>query len=171
MLVLELFETGSMNMDSKKYQKISSYCYRKLIRAHHSRHLEDLIQYVAMRVFEQPLSKWDWCFSDYCRENGLSRGRGRVAAQTLERSVFVGIDNPNDEENNRGFLLDVGEVEKFKDDNADKDCPATLEERLEEFLLPLNLKEGALRWALKTYQPKPLRTKEKTLRMSLKRFR
>jgi hypothetical protein len=102
-------------MDSPLYQKITLFCSKRLVKNLHDRHLEDSIQHVAMKVFQNEKQSWEYAFLDYLRQNGISEKYGKAGAKAIERAVFVGIDDDKDEENNRSFLLDVPTVEKFKE--------------------------------------------------------
>lgn len=119
---------------------------------HHERHLDDLTQFVAMKLFERgdEPSNWQYFYLNYCQENGLSQKYGKMGAQTLERSVFVGIDDDSDENNNRSFLLDLGEVERAKEQVAD-----SFSEILQE---ALGLKNEVIQWVMEHCQFK-VRTK------------
>jgi hypothetical protein len=100
-----------------------------------------------MKVVENEKQSWEYAFLGYCRENGLSHKYGKVAAQTLERSVFVGIDNDKDEENNREFLLNTEVVEEFKE--SERDTPAPSELIVELLTEGLNILPERALWLLK----------------------
>lgn len=88
-------------MEAEEYNKIKSYCKKKLLVSLHGRHLEDVTQYVAMQVWLKPKGNWAWFFSDYCRLNGLSIDRSKRGARTLENATLVGEDNYKIENNVR----------------------------------------------------------------------
>jgi hypothetical protein len=78
-------------MDQKTYDKIKWFVRDHLIPALHHE-LDDAVQYVAMRVFENEKASWEYCFYDWLRIQGYG-DRGRVSAKTLsERSIS--LDKP-----------------------------------------------------------------------------
>lgn len=122
-----------------QYKSLENWCRTKLMKQYHNRHLEDIVQYVAMRVIENCTDfdkwglqgRWDWYFCDYCRENGLgSNKRGKHSARTIEQSTFVGED--------------TWKLETATEDNKDSFLG-----RMDDFLLQLNLTKGAYKWAMK----------------------
>jgi len=139
-------------MDSKLYKRIHFYCKKKLVEKFQNRHLEDLTQHVAMRHFEtEGKGSWEWFVADYCRENGITQGRGKMGAKAMENATFVGLQKDESEEKSEGNFL----LEQYASDNAvgiQEDEGDTTRGVLEELLYPLDIKSGAMKWATKTYQ-------------------
>ena len=129
-----------MNLKSQ-YETLSKWCYRRLHKKYHGRHLEDLIQHVAMEAFANASyferfglqGRWDWYLANYCRENGLSAQKGKLSAETMEKANFVGEET---------WKLENKCVEKTSP------CKSFLEE-MDYFLSNLNLKKDAYLWAMK----------------------
>jgi hypothetical protein len=105
-----------------------------------------------------------WAVINYCRKNGITEN-GKLSAKTMERATLVGLaSDENESTKEMGFLLDQGALDKFDEEQVSiKEQDAwNIMGRLEEFLLPINLKEETLKWALKNYRPKLSKTNAKT---------
>jgi len=133
------------------YDLIKAVCTRFLFKDLKEKHLEDLIQWVAMKHWENGCrSNLKWLCIDYCRINGIGK-RAKLTAKTLECATLVGFEGSDDEDSgDNGFLLNLGSVKDFKDQEDSQD----IEGILEEFLAPINLNEEVLKWAIKTYSKK-----------------
>ena len=142
-------------MDEKTYNKIKFFCISRLIEKYRNRHLEDIVQHVAMRYFENGnRGNWLWYFNDYCRYNGLnSNGRSKQGARTLEASTFVGYNNDeNSDVSEAYFLFDRSSMESSESYDCKLHESDNFRGALEEFLSPLNFNNEVLKWMLKTYQ-------------------
>jgi hypothetical protein len=100
-------------MTADDYKKIHNFCRHNLVSVLHSRHLEDVVQFVAMEHFMTE-GKKDWKFSliDYCRQNGLTNNRSKLSALAIERSVEYNceIDQKKEkEEPVRSFMSEMDE--------------------------------------------------------------
>ena len=142
-------------MDQDTYKLITRVCKGILISDLHSRHLEDMIQEVAMNFWKNGMSgNIKWMALNYLRINGFGKS-GKVGAKAIENSVFVGINGASDDD--CGSCL----IDKFQ-------TSVTLEEKIEEvifipkrlipkeivlkeisvlnFLESLKLKQETLKW-------------------------
>ena len=141
-------------MEPKKpefnYDLIRGYCTRFLFKHLHDRHLEDLIQFVAMKFWEKECrANLEWLCLDYLRKNGLGKN-AKMGAKTLENSTFVGLSSDeSDDVKENNFLL-----EKFAAENEEPeaiDCQGIVE----EFLSDLKLKQETMKWVLRNYRYNP----------------
>lgn len=141
-------------MDQESYSKIKKICQNILNKKLHARHLEDMVQEVAMNYWaRKEKANINWLALDYLRVNGFGP-RSKCGAKTLELSVFVGYESSDNEEGDCGYLLESESEEKSKineeiiffDDNA--------KGMIEEFLQPLNFKMETMKWILNHYRPK-----------------
>lgn len=115
----------------------------------HSRHLEDLVQHLAMDwIVKNGKFNWEWSYFDYCRINGLGK-RGKMGARPIENSTFVGsVENNECEEFDGELFLSLGEVEKFEEQEKS-------ERQLDAFELlgdTLGLKQETLEWVRTNYK-------------------
>lgn len=138
------------------YNLIRGCVHKYLWKSHHERHLEDCIQDVSMQWFEGN-TNIQWAVINYCRKNGITEN-GKLGAKTMERATLVGLaSDENEGSKEMGFLLDLGAIAKFEDEQdieKEQDARQTFMGRLEEFLLPMNLKQETLIWVKKHYQPR-----------------
>lgn len=140
------------------YEKIKGLVKYFLWKIYHERHLEDCIQFCALEYFEGR-TNIQWNVIEYCRQNGIGE-RGKVAARPLENATFAGLSSDESEEiKENGFIFEKVAHQKFLEDEVDEDCRMTFKGRLEEFLLPINLKEDTFKWVTRIYRPRQIRGK------------
>ena len=134
------------------YDIVRRCVHKYLCRSEWARHLEDCIQDACMQWFEGRYNI-EWNVIVYCRKNGIGP-RGKQSAKTIEKcSIFVGLaSDENEEAKEMGFLFDQKSIDIFEAEK-EQDARQTFIGRLEEFLLPLNLKQETLEWALRMYKP------------------
>lgn len=133
------------------YELVRKCVYKFLWKSHHERHYDDCVQYCSLMWFEGR-TNIEWTVIKYCRINGIGE-RGKQSAKTLEYATLVGLANDENENTKEmGFLFDHNSVVKHIEDENEKDSLVTFDGALEEFLAPFNIKEGALKWAIRTYQ-------------------
>lgn len=132
------------------FDLVKGYCTRFLIPDLRNKHLEDLIQHVALRYFENGNSgNLEWYCLHYCRENGIGK-YARKGSIALEVATYVGLqEDENEDSKENGFLFDRAAAQQHED----RKDPLTTEGIMEEFLEPLGLETETLKWVLKTYQP------------------
>jgi len=143
-------------MDIAKYNKISNFCKANLFKKFHARHLEDCIQYVAMKDWEyQGRQNWKHALINYCRENGIHNERGKLGAKTIENSLSIDMPSPsNMESDNSYFLLDQESSSRSDYDSQLIHHDDTKRGLLEEFLSPLSLSNEVIRWVTKSFKVK-----------------
>ncbi len=143
-------------MDINLYNKISNYCKAKLVKAHHDRHLEDLTQYVAMRIWEVSQKgahqKWEWAVIDYLRINGIHSTRGKHGAKTLECSLSIDAPGRLEDSKDSSYLLDQESISRSDQKDRINNQNDSVRGALELFLSPLSLKREALEWVLQQYK-------------------
>lgn len=134
------------------YDLIRRCVYKFLWKSHHERHLEDCIQDVAVQWFEGR-TNIEWNVIEYCRKNGIG-DRGKLGAKSLEYATKVGLASDESEDTKEmGFLFDQKALENFEKDK-EQGARQTFMGRLEEFLLPINLRQETLVWVKRHYQPR-----------------
>lgn len=143
-------------MDIKTYEKITAFCTKWLVKAHHDRHLEDLIQHVAMEHFATDGKKsWEFACCDYSRSNGLNANeRSKQSARTIELSLSIDMPSKDGESDDSSYLLDQESISRSTQDDELLHEEDNLRGALEEFLAPLKLHKEALLWAMKSYRVK-----------------
>ena len=145
-------------MDAQLYNKITNYCKGKLVKAYYDRHLEDLTQYVAMRIWETSQKgahqKWEWAVIDYLRINGIHQTKGKLSAKTLERSLSIDAPGPSEDSNDSNYLLDQESISRSVQEDESKHQDDSFKGVLEVFLAPLNLNREVLKWTLQQYRVK-----------------
>jgi hypothetical protein len=149
-------------MTADEYDKIKGLVKYYLFKTHHERHYEDCVQFCALEYFSGRTNV-QWTVIDYCRQNGIGE-RGKLAARPMENATFVGLSSDeNEQTKDNGFIFEQVVHEQFMENavEEDNDCRMSFIGRLEEFLLPIHLKEDTLKWVKKVYQPRLL-TREKT---------
>lgn len=130
---------------------VKACCCKFLWNSLHERHLEDCIQFCCLQWFEGR-TNIQWSVIEYCRQNGIG-DRGKQSAKTLEFATLVGLDSDENETTKEmGFLFDQKAIDKFQEDK-EQEVRLNFIGRLEEFLLPINLKKETLLWVLKRYRP------------------
>lgn len=148
-------------MDSKTYNAITRFCSNFLKRDLHGRHLEDIIQFVAMKHFESKgLKSWSWSCCDYCRENGLNyNSYSKAGAKALEQSLSIDapIISKNEENENSEYLLDQESILRSKHEVEKTYQNDSYKGVLEEFLSPLNLNKEVTKWIMENYNLQTLR--------------
>lgn len=150
-------------MGHDDYKKIQGLVYHFLWKSYHERHYEDCVQFCAMLYFEGRTNV-QWSVIEYCRQNGIGE-RGKVAARPMEAATFVGLGNDSESEvKDNGFIFEQvahnNFLESIEDESDDKDCQMSFKGRLEEFLLPLQLKQETFEWITRIYRPSM--TRERT---------
>lgn len=141
-------------MEDFDYEKIKKLVWKYLWKTHHERHFEDCVQFCALAYFEGRTNV-EWTVIDYCRQNGIGE-RGKVAARPMESATFVGLSSDESEQvKDNGFIFEKVVHEAYLENQTeeDNDCRMTFIGRLEEFLLPIHLKEETLKWVKKIYRP------------------
>ena len=143
-------------MDLKTYEKISKFCANFLFKNLHERHLEDLVQFVAMKYYESDYrGNWSWYCSDYSRINGLNNSsRSKLGAIALERSLSIEAPSKNYDAENSHYLLDQESLIRFTKEEKRTNETDNLKGILEVFLTPLSIKKETLNWILNTYKVK-----------------
>lgn len=143
-------------MNIERYNKISAFCFKGLIKIYHDRHLEDLIQFVAMRDFEtKEKGNWSWFLADYCRANGLNKNeKSKKTARTLEVSLSIDAPGAHEDSENSNYLLDQESISRSYIEDEMIHSHDSIKGALEEFLSPLNLKMEVLKWVLKSFKVK-----------------
>ncbi|MGB0452588.1 MAG: hypothetical protein ACPGJV_02655 [Bacteriovoracaceae bacterium] len=145
-------------MDQETYNRVTSYCKGKLHRDLQDRHLEDLIQYVAMKIWEASQKgahqKWEWALVDYLRINGVHSTRGKLGAKTIEKSYSIDAPGINEDSENSDYLLNKESIVRFEEEEKNKNSDDLFKGVMEEFLAPINLKRETLKWVLRSYKIK-----------------
>lgn len=145
-------------MDITLYNKITNYCKGKLPKNYHDRHLEDLTQYVAMRIWETSQKgahqKWEWAFIDYLRMNGLHSTKGKLSAKTIEQSLSIDAPGRSEDSKDSYYLLDQESTSRSDQEDRMNNQNDSVRGALELFLAPLSLNKRALEWALQQYKVK-----------------
>lgn len=126
-----------MEMDQEKYDKIKAFVKLKVVMNLRNQHLEDCVQYVAMKVSEDGKRYWGYLVIDYFRAQGFGK-RGKVGAKVLASSVFVG--QGNDEGNCESLLEQEAGVEHE---------PQGV---LHRFLCFFKIEDSARNWACSVYR-------------------
>lgn len=139
-------------MDSKTYELIIRICNKQLINVFHDRHLEDCIQDVAMQYLEGR-KNIVWNVIEYCRKNGLSV-KSKQGAKTIEKSISIDAPGKNEESENSSYLLNQESISRSEREESFRSHDDNFRGALEEFLAPLNLQHGVMKWALKSYKVK-----------------
>ncbi len=95
------------------YEFVRAMCSKYLWKSSHERHLEDCIQYAAMRWIEHPEGVYfDWVVKDYCRLNGIGK-RGKTSARPLEFGISVGRESDENDVSESGYLFNAAAEEEF----------------------------------------------------------
>lgn len=143
-------------MDSKTYNAITGFCTKFLARSLQDRHLEDLVQYVAMKHFESKGKKiWQWSCCDYCRDNGLNiNSYSRLGAKALENSLSIDAPGANEDSENSLYLLDRESILRSEQAEQSIYQQDSLRGALEVFLSPLDLNLEVLKWVTKSHKVK-----------------
>lgn len=139
-------------MDLDTYDLIKRICFKQLIRVHHDRHLEDCTQDAVMQYLEGR-TNIVWNVIEYCRKNGLSV-RGKLSAKTLERSVSIDAPGASEDSENSNYLLDQESISRSEQDARLITQDDSFKGALEEFLSPLKLNIGTMKWAIQQYKVK-----------------
>jgi hypothetical protein len=131
------------------YDLIQRYCHKFLIGALKEKHLEDMIQFVALKFWEKECyANLEWLCLDYLRENGIGKGATKKSS-ILENATMVGLQGDEDSDvKENGFLLDKAVI----DNHQDQDDRLTTQGILEEFFQPLGLKQETMKWVTNNYQ-------------------
>lgn len=119
-------------MTAEEYEIIRRYCTRVLFNGLHNRHLEDLVQFVAMKAFENPRGNWNWYIGDYFRLNGLAVGRSKVSSYALERATLIGEDS---------YVVD--------NNQSEEEVSESFVERMDDFVSQLGLEKETQQWIMK----------------------
>lgn len=143
-------------MDSKTYEKIRAYCSNFLMKGHHDRHLEDLVQTVAMKYFESGMrGSWSWYCCDYTRENGLNQNKkSKQTARTLELGLSIDAPGPGEDSENSHYLLDQESISRSDHEDQLNSQEDNFKGALEEFLSPLKLSSEVFIWITENYKVK-----------------
>ena len=153
-LSVDHIDTLETKMDQEDYRKIEVYCKRILVKNLHSRHLEDMIQDVAMKFWiKKGQANINWLALDYLRVNGLGP-RGKAGAKTFELSISIDNENINDSENDCSYLLDEESEERSKTNEEMIFFEDNMKGAIEDFLMPLKFETRTMKWILSHYRPK-----------------
>ena len=98
-------------MDRRLYNKIRCFCSNILVSNKKERHLDDLVQTVALKHFEtKGRCNWKWVACDYLRANGLSK-RATIESKGFNNCQQVGEHD---------FILDSA-VDSINENSLRKD--------------------------------------------------
>lgn len=147
-------------MDLETYNKITAICKKTIVRNLHNKHLEDCIQYVAMEYFRRQGGNIKWMIFDYLRIEGIGK-KGYLRNKVLETSLS--LDAPSSEENeNSEYFLHQESILRCEQEEKQNNVKDYAIGALEEFLSPIILNKGVLRWAIKNYKLDKTKVKKVT---------
>lgn len=146
-------------MDRKTYERIRKYVMNHLGQVYWNTHLDDCVQYMAIRIFQrgEKNTLFKYIFLEYCKNVGLSKYASQKQQTTQHKMLSIHEKSREDDKEDREeFLLYDKAKEIYENQQKKTNTRDHVNDFTWDFLTMFKINEETKLWATDLYKHKAL---------------